>query len=101
MTTFNRVLSAALLSASLVAGTAGIAQAHGFDGINAYQPTSVRPATPLLQHRVLATENTVNGIKIIYGTETTPVAYIGPRDVSESALKAEAYVGNQHGVIVR
>jgi hypothetical protein len=95
MKTLNRVLSAALLSATLVAGSAGLAQAGSFNSISDIQPSTGRAEAPLVAHRVLATTNTVSGMAVVYSAEELPVASIGPRDVSEGALDAESYVGGK------
>jgi hypothetical protein len=91
MTTFNKVFSAAVLSASLVAGTAGLAQAGTFNTISDIQPSAGRAPSALTAHRVVDTVNTASGMKIIYSSEVLPVDTIGPRDVSEHALSLESY----------
>lgn len=91
MITLNKVVSAAVLSASLVAGSAGLAQAGNFNSISDIQPSAGRAPSALTAHRVLDTVNAASGMKIIYSSEVLPVAPIGPRDVSERALAVESY----------
>lgn len=91
MTTFANVFSAAVLSASLVAGFAGLAQAGSFNSISDIQPSAGRAPSALTAHRVIDTVQTASGMKIIYSDQVLPVGNIGPRDVSEHALAAESY----------
>jgi hypothetical protein len=91
MTTFSKVISAAVLSASLVAGTAGLAQARDLKTLADILPSTGRAPTPLTAHRVIDTVNTASGMKIIYSDEVLPVSAIGPRDVSEHSLTLESY----------
>ncbi|SIS74840.1 hypothetical protein [Insolitispirillum peregrinum] len=88
MTKYSRLLSAALLSASLAVVGASAAQAASAGD---HQPDDGQMGSPLVAHRVISTTNIANGVAVTYSKETLPVAAIGPRDANEQALNAADY----------
>ena len=88
MTKYSRLLSAALLSASLAVMGASASQAASAGD---HQPNDGQMGSPLVAHRVISTTNIANGVAVTYSNETLPVAAIGPRDANEQALTAADY----------